>query len=621
MHVTRRRWSRREHASVRRRDERGAAAIVALFTAMICLTLAALAVDLGKALARKGDTQVQADLAALAAAPLLPGAATATDPAVQAVADYLNHNQTLDDRYPTGSSGAPACRATRSCVTAAELVDGDPVDGEVYFEGSSKMRVVSPYAQVNFGFAGIFDMFGTGTDDSAQVASEATVMVGSPDGLGVFPMYVVQGGSDAACDYGLQTLTDPPGGHVQPASVPTLYADADTNANTLEDISVSDAGVTATSIAVGSSTGQISLDGDFKDATRVGFFRSDSSTTPPVEVVGPATNPDWLSPSATPYTANNGTITVKVPASVTTGDSLWYVRVYQGGTGAAKLKWSARAEAQPLSVGDAPYECVSGSSDGNFGTVKVPRTSIASSWIPRNIAQGVEAPLSLALFPGSPAPNECTTSPQPPAVVSSAGNLRPGTNCLEVDTGLTAETATEGFIDGGSYGPGLLATGESSPDPDGSDGCNPTGTTAPVVMLGKQLNNDLLTCFLTDETTTLGTVARRNYTGGVTFDPAIYDSPRFGWVPVFGTEAVSGASQKYSLVDFRPVFITDQPMTATKANRLTGSTTTNGLALHAGKLATIKVVFLNVGSLPDGQTKTPIGPYLGVGPKVTRLVD
>ena len=599
----------------RARDEHGAAAIVAALIALVSLTFAALCVDLGAAVARKGDTQAQADLAVLAAAENLPGTKVSSSPAVIAVRDYLNKNQPLDD-------DAGTCVRERSCVTAEQLVNNSDADGEVYFPTSATMRVVSPESRVNFGFAGVFGMFGGGVADHTDVASDATVMVGSPDGLGVFPMYIVQGGSDSACDYGLQTLTDPPSGHVEPPSVPTLYANGDTNGNELKDIDVTDGGVTATSVAVGSSGGRIVLSGKFKDATKVGFFRSDSTTTQPVEVAG--TDPDWVSPLPTPYTQNsNGAITVNVPVTVTTADALWYVRVYQGGTGPDKLTWSARAEAQPLSIGDAPYECVGGSSDGNFGTVKVPRTSTPSSWIPENIALGVQAPLSLSLFPGAPPPSLCTTSPQPPAVFSSAGNLMPDTNCLDVDTGLTAQTATEGFIDGGTYGPGLLATGSSAADPDGSGGCNSAGTTAPVTVSGKQLNNDLLTCYLTDDTTTLGDVARRNYTGTVKFDPAIYESPRFGWVPVFGAQPTSGGSQRYSLVDFRPLFITDQPMTATRANRLTGSGPgmTNGLGLHGGKLATIKVVFLSVGALPDGQAQTPIGPYLGVGPKTTRLVD
>ncbi len=147
----------------------------------------------------------------------------------------------------------------------------------------------------------------------------------------------------------------------------------------------------------------------------------------------------------------------------------------------------------------------------------------------------------------------------------------------------------------------------------------------PLSLGGKSLNNDLLTCFLTDNSTQLGDVARRNYSGDVKFDPAIYSSPRFGWVPVFTQETTSGGSNKYSILTFRPTFITDQPMSATKTNMATNSTTQNGLgATTTGtfKLHTIKVVFLNPNALPEGDASTPIGPLLDDDlPKVLRLVD
>ena len=37
------------------------------------------------------------------------------------------------------------------------------------------------------------------------------------------------------------------------------------------------------------------------------------------------------------------------------------------------LATPSNAQAQPLSVGDAPYACVSGAAEGNFGTLKLPR--------------------------------------------------------------------------------------------------------------------------------------------------------------------------------------------------------------------------------------------------------
>ncbi len=600
-------------------SEVGASAIFASLLALLLFAFSALAVDLGNALARKGETQIQADFAALAGAEHLPGAKSATDPVVAQVADYVWSNRPADDRATDWADGAAA--------VAANLVDGSDTNGEVYFPESHKVRVVSPQAQVNFGFAGIFSMFGGNSVRNVDVASDATAAVGTPDGYGVWPIYVANPSpARPGCDYGLQTLTDPPGGHTVPASVPTLYADGETNDNDLDSLDAYDGGIGVGSINLDSTTGQVRIYGDFKNAQRIGFFRSDDPGVAPVVVH----RADWLEPpsdaTSGPYTKVNGSVLVAVPTSVTAVDKLWYVRIYQSGAGAEK--WSPRPDALPLSIGDAPYECVSGSSDGNFGTLKLPRSANNSSggagWISRNIALGLEPPLSLTTFPADPVPYTCQGHPS--AVVStSKTDRKPSTNCLDTDTGLTDNTATPGFITGYDDYQGLLATGASSEDPDGSGGCSPTGDTSALSLGGESLNNDLLTCFLADTSTSLGDVARRNYSGGPKFVPAIYSSPRFGWVPVFTQETVSGGSNLYSIVTFRPAFITDQPMSATKANSSTNASTANGLGSTTSgtfKLHTIKVVFLNPGALPEGDATTPIGPLLDDDlPKAIRLID
>ncbi len=455
------------------RDESGASAIFATLAALLLFCFSALAVDLGNAVSRKGDTQIQADFAALAGGELMPGTKTAADPAIDAVADYVWANRPQDDRSTNWA-------ATKSGV-ATNLVDGNDANGEVYFPAENKIRVVSPKSRVQFGLTGIFSMFGSKVANGIDVSSDATAAVGTPDGYGVWPMYVANPTSgNPACDYGLQTLTDPPGGHTVPPTVPTLYADSDTNGNELSSISVYDGGASSGSVSMNSTTGQIRVYGRFDKAMRVGFFRSDDPTIAPT-LVGRG---EWLDPpsgsTGSPYSQNNGSVWVNVPTSVSAVDKLWYVRIYQVGTGASADKWSARSEAQPLSVGDAPYECVSGASDGNFGTLKMPRSTNNSSggdgWISRNIALGLEPPLTLDTFP-SPAPWTCNGHPQ--AVTStSKTDRKPNTNCLDTDTGLTDGTATPGFITGYSSGSsyqGLLATGASSEDPDGTGGCSPNG--------------------------------------------------------------------------------------------------------------------------------------------------
>ena len=56
----------------RRRDERGAIAVLSAVVAVVLLIISAFVVDIGSTWARRGQLQVQADKAALLAAPSLP---------------------------------------------------------------------------------------------------------------------------------------------------------------------------------------------------------------------------------------------------------------------------------------------------------------------------------------------------------------------------------------------------------------------------------------------------------------------------------------------------------------------------------------------------------------------
>ena len=425
------------------KDEHGATAILTAALALALFGSAAIAVDLGNAFARKGDTQVQADFAALAGAARLPDKPAT----VAAVAQYLLDNRTRDDA---------GLAASNTATLIPLLTDGNPSNGEVEFVDRFKIRVTTPTAEVNFGFAGIFADENGDAPSSVGVTSEATVLVGSPRGNSVLPMYVANPApGDPGCDYGLQTLTDPPGGHVVPPAVPTLRFDSDTNGNELEGLVAYQGGVQVGSIDVDATDGSITLSAKkYQDALWVGFFRSDDPAAPVVEVQ----RTSWTSPPGTgSYSANNAAISVQVPVSVTAVEGLWYVRVKQTGPD----KWSDKHEAQPLSIGDAPYECLGGNRDGNFGTLAMPRStnnsSNADGWIARNIAQGLQPPLTLDLFPMNPPPWECNAGMAEAVISDSKTNRNPGTNCLGTDTGMTHSNATPGFITGyGTSYSGLL---------------------------------------------------------------------------------------------------------------------------------------------------------------------
>ena len=150
----------RRRLRIRRRDEGGAVAIITAMMCVVLFTIAALSVDLGNAFARRTDTQTQADYGALAAARLQTETAKAgmTIPTtmVDAVRDAMNVNQPQDD------SGT--CWTTKTCVTSAQLIDGNLVNGEIRFCSGTTcgagyastvkgLQVFAPRNKVEYGFA------------------------------------------------------------------------------------------------------------------------------------------------------------------------------------------------------------------------------------------------------------------------------------------------------------------------------------------------------------------------------------------------------------------------------------------------------------------------------------
>ena len=578
------------------RNERGTVAIVAALSMTMLFALGALTVDLGNAFARKRDLQSQADFAALAGADKLgeSNAYSSSDPAIQAVRDYLNANQPQDDV------------AVHTAVTAAALVDdldhiqdGDAAEanGEVYFLSGSRMKVITPFARVDFGLGRA-----VGFSD-VNVASQATVQIRS--GGGVLPFYAVDG-----CDYGPQTISDPP------PSASGLNLAFPTDNGGAKPVSINPSQV----IQNQSPSPALTITGtDFTggsaDASEVGFFRNDGSA--PVIVTPPSS-----------VTATEVKITA-IPASVLSVEDVWWIRVYKGS------KWSPVDKAVPLKVGGAVLECVGGALQGNFGSLHLPRLDSSDStgdgWLPINIAEGLQTPLSLDFHRTATSPFTCVNGSNG-AIASSTSppSLVPFTNCVDTDTGLPATSATAGFVTGGGNGAKTFV-GRLNVNTTPGCGADSTdrnarwNTTIPVPGPGNTkytINDDLLTCFFANGTTTIGNISQKTYTGGVVLTPAIYRSPRFFWQPVLGVDPSGGGSNRYSIIDFRPGFITDQPLTATKSNMTLGSATThNGFTISSGKVETLKVVFFNIGALPSPDEHTPTVAYMGFGPKAIRLVD
>lgn len=592
-------------------------------SAVLLLSFAALGVDLGKAYVEKGSVQKLTDFAALAggAGKNLPGTtagacsygpkAQATDPAVKDVADYLG---------TAPWTGGPVPSALVDC----NLANGEVLYGTLKTVAGSpsltfnpdQLTVVSPPRRVEFGFAKVMGF------DGMSVSGAATVEIGTPGSPKVMPSFAVSG-----CDWGLQTITSPASGQVT-NFVPQLYAPADTNMARLDPLATPNP--SPRQVSVNPAATVITITGDKLDAVRkVGFFREDGPTPPP---------PTEIPESAITH-VNDTTIQITLPdatnaPALTSADQLWWVRVWAPITNnSSTYAWSAiganGSETVPFEVGFASMRCVGSSNQGNYGALKLPRTdssdNTTTGWMPRNIAQNLQPPLTLHTYPGAPtvigevstAPDLC--APADSRTIYSATNGSslplPNTNCVDTDTGLPANAVSAGLVEGIGSGTGAI---KGRLITSSGTSCAPARTLTLSGNRSFTINNDLLTCFLTSAVP-LSLIASPAYPGGPVLSCALYDSPRFFYQPVLQVRPGSGGSNHYSIIDFRPAFVTSQPGTATMGSA--AADTENGVIVTSGQVKEVQVVFFNNKALTS-DCPNSFGPSLGgTTNRVMRLVD
>lgn len=601
------RWMKRRLA---RRSENGAVAVIFALLAVLMLSMAAIGVDLGNAMNRKKQTQTSADFAALAGAVGLPAAnlnaADASNAStVQAVADYINENQPRSD-------GTDECGVDPGSTTVATLTDTKPENGEVTFLSSDKIKVLSPPARVQFGLATAMGFENT----CVQSVAVAAIKSGS---LGMAPYYVT-----TTCASGLQTMKSNAGGLSIPVSVPVLNADGESNTSTLTAISPN---LVNPMPAAGAADGpMITLTGTNLGSAKVdkvGFFNSDRST------------PFAVAPAATPAQSATS-VSALIPNEVATYQDVWYVRVHEPASATyPDGRWSSRAQAQPLQIGDAVLSCDPDSASGNFGAIDFPRGGNGNDNIEESIKNGLPAPMTLKAWPGSVAlppsmpPNDCQGMGSPSVWSSKPGTspgLQPNTNCVQSTTGLSSGPASDGYL------------GETGSDPtaklraDTSDLCKavgqPTrdhGLNYPAKDLN--VNADLLSCFLADDSLKLSDTLSVPSGADPKFVPEIYESPRFVLVPV--TASDPSGTKWMPIVRFVPGFITNQPTGASRVNNLQNPDSNgkydNGLIVtwsgNKPNLGAITVFFFDMDALPTPPEGTPLQDYMGSGPKVITLID
>ena len=258
-----------------------------------------------------------------------------------------------------------------------------------------------------------------------------------------------------------------------------------------------------------------------------------------------------------------------------------------------------------------------GSTVGNFGTIKFPRTDVPSSaFIPVDIAQGLQPPLVPHTLSPVNLNGQCSVG-ETNVKISDVPNpgLIAGTNCVDTDTGLAANVATQGLIQGSSGYPGLLTTSTTHSN------CDPNGgsTTRNINISGGpyKINDDVLTCFLQNGKS-LGDITKATYNGGQALDPAVVESPRFFFVPVLKVQP-SGGGNRYAIIDFRASFITDEQAINTAIKGSKTGTPDNGVMIQGQDIKQLKVVFFHFDALPRDVGGNVID-YLGTGAKIVRMV-
>jgi Flp pilus assembly protein TadG len=176
------------------RDRGAVAPMLALLTCFVLLTAGALAVDLGNAWARKRDSQRQVDVAALAAAHLLPVTTSLDRTAIaKAVVDSIKLTRNSVSGQSLGTVSASWMLSSSHITFQYQAVKHGPFVSCNVGSVCTQMTVTSPDARVQFGLGAV-----TG-HSHVDVAKQAVVRVETqlPITKDVMPFWLPNG-----CSFG-----------------------------------------------------------------------------------------------------------------------------------------------------------------------------------------------------------------------------------------------------------------------------------------------------------------------------------------------------------------------------------------------------------------------------------
>jgi hypothetical protein len=363
---------------------------------------------------------------------------------------------------------------------------------------------------------------------------------------------------------------------------------------------------------------------DAANIDAVGFFNSDQSDP-------------FVSTVFSNQTA--GTISVQVPNEVQSREDVWWIRVHHVTTPPPAdfaAGWSKRSEALPLQVGEAVLSCNPESASGNFGSIDFPWSNSGNANIEDSIKNGVPPPMSLKKWPDGitiPAPSlngGCHGMSTPPSVWSTrAGTtpgLKPDTNCLQTTTGLESGPASDGYL-GTNNSDNTAKLRKDTSSICQSLAGQPARDQGVVTGKNLNVNADLLSCFLANDSLHLSDALNVATGAQPLFVPDIWKSPRFVQVPVL--EFDPQGTKWAPIIKFVPGFITNQPTGASRTNNIQNPDLNNrydnGLIVtwsgSAPKLGAIRIFLFDIDALPPPPDGGPLIDFIGAGPKKPVLIN
>ena len=330
-----------------------------------------------------------------------------------------------------------------------------------------------------------------------------------------------------------------------------------------------------------------------KPIDAVGFFRDKTQYPAPTMAVASGTDLVGLTDTS---------VDVILPAAVKAGEAGWLVRVREG------TKWSDVNTSATFTVGQAaPASCPAASNGGNFGQLDFGDQNNPNADITQVFKTGPAK--NVVAYDGPASPALCNGLPLPALIYDGVVD---NANCVSTEPGFKPGAATAG----------LLSDTDSRLRVDTT-----CGTDGRVTVGDWHVNDDYLSCFLTDSSVTLGDIESPSYSGDPVLSPDIVRSPRFFFVPVFAADPSDG-TKAYKVIAFRPAFLTDQPASATSMTALPPASTqpaesNNGITIGSnGKIQSLNFILFSEKALPNYlDSGLPTSPTYVFGPKIVKLID